>query len=440
MKKVLIISPHFAPVNAADMHRVRQSLPFFRDYGWEPVVVAVDPVYIETSQDQLLLHTVPEEVEVIRVKAFATKYTRKLGLGSLALRSMWFYFREVNFLLEQRKFDLIYFSTTMFPIPILGRLWKKRFGVPYVIDMQDPWFNNYYLSKPKQERPPKFWFSYRLNQLTEPVAMKKVDGIIAVSEAYHKTLQRRYKNIRPEKCLTLTFGAFDKDFEVLKRNDITNPFFDSHDGLIHIPYVGAVGDMMKFSISAICMALKIGLKENPSLFTKVRLYFIGTSYAAEGTGKKTVESLSIQYEVSDHVVESPDRIPYFQALRIIKDANMLLIAGSDNPQYTASKLYNYILADKPMLAIFREESSVVKILQKTKAGKVVGFRKNSDLKAVSEQIYTYWKEILTASHYSKTDWEAFQSYTARVMTQEQTNFFDHILQPYNIHKQQLTKV
>ncbi|MDF9798357.1 hypothetical protein OKW21_003620 [Catalinimonas alkaloidigena] len=122
MKKVLIISPSFPLVNAADMHRVRQNLPYFKEYGWEPVVVVVEPDYIEASKDELLLETVPQDVEIIKIKAFSTKYTRKLGLGSLALRSLWFYYAKVNQLLKKRKFDLIYFSTTMFPLPILGRV------------------------------------------------------------------------------------------------------------------------------------------------------------------------------------------------------------------------------------------------------------------------------------------------------------------------------
>jgi hypothetical protein len=42
MKKVLIISPNFPPVNGADMHRIRQSLPYVRAWGWQPGVLAVD--------------------------------------------------------------------------------------------------------------------------------------------------------------------------------------------------------------------------------------------------------------------------------------------------------------------------------------------------------------------------------------------------------------
>ena len=431
MKKVLIISPHLPPINAADMHRIRQSLPYFQKLGWEPVVVTVDPRYVEIDHDPLLLDTVPNNIRVIVIKALSTRYTRKLGLGSLALRSIWFYYRRVNRLLKQQKFDLIYFSTTMFPLPILGRLWKRRFGVPYVIDMQDPWLSDYYLSKPKHERPPKFWFSHRLNQLTEPFAMKKVDGVIAVSKAYTKILQDRYPNITTKKCLTLTFGAFDKDFEVLERNEIANPFFNPNDNLIHIPYIGRAGHDMRFSLSGIFDTLKSGLERKPELFSKVRLYFIGTSYAAEGKGTKTVAPLAQQYGLSKQVIESTDRVPYFQALRLLKDATMLLIPGSDDPKYTASKLYNYILVRKPLLAVFHEKSSVVKIINDTNAGRTVLISDHTESaqKDVSERIFREWHDMLMHLPFvPETDWGAFRKYSAEQMTKEQVTHFEKILQ------------
>lgn len=428
MKKLLIISPHFPPVNAADMHRVRQSLPYFRELGWEPVVVVVDPAYVEQGQDPLLLQTVPEDVEVTKVKAFSTQWTRKIGLGSLALRSLWFYFRTVSQLLRQRKFDLVYFSTTMFPLPVLGRIWKKKFGIPYVIDMQDPWLSDYYLKKPKAERPPKHWFSYRLNQLSEPFAMKQADGIIAVSEAYNHTLQGRYANITPVKCLTLTFGAFEKDFEVLQQTKIDNPFFDPADGLIHIPYIGRAGHDMRFSLSCIFLTLKTGLEQQPDLFSRIRLYYIGTSYAADGKGVPTVAPLARKLGVEQHVLESTDRIPYFQALKVLCDASMLLMPGSDDSQYTASKLYNYILARKPLLALFHEKSSVVKVLQETSSGKTITFNIQDRIEEISFKLLSVWQKTLNDQQENiTTDWNSFKNYTAQLKAKEQSIFFDQVI-------------
>ena len=42
--RVLIVSPHFPPVNAPDHQRVRMSLPYLGEFGWEGHVLAVVPL------------------------------------------------------------------------------------------------------------------------------------------------------------------------------------------------------------------------------------------------------------------------------------------------------------------------------------------------------------------------------------------------------------
>jgi hypothetical protein len=91
MKRLLIISPYFPPINAADMQRVRMSLPYFQELGWEVEVVTVDERYTDLPRDEFLLQSLPGGIKVHRVKALDKRWTSKLGLGSLALRSLWFY-------------------------------------------------------------------------------------------------------------------------------------------------------------------------------------------------------------------------------------------------------------------------------------------------------------------------------------------------------------
>ena len=42
-RRVLMVSPHFPPDTNAAAHRVRLLAPHLPQFGWEPVVVAVDP-------------------------------------------------------------------------------------------------------------------------------------------------------------------------------------------------------------------------------------------------------------------------------------------------------------------------------------------------------------------------------------------------------------
>ncbi|MCB0641212.1 MAG: glycosyltransferase [Phaeodactylibacter sp.] len=432
MKKVLIISPHFPPINGADMHRVRQSLPYFKELGWEPTVVAVDPAFVEATEDPLLLETVPDDIRVLHVSAFKPNLTRKLGLGSLALRSLYFYRKAVDRLLRKEQFDLIYFSTTQFPVLVLGNYWSKKFKVPYVIDMQDPWHSDYYLNKPKSERPPKYWFAYTLNKRLEPIAMKRVNGILSVSAAYHQTLCERYPNIQPEMCHTLTFGAFEGDQDLLKKHDIPNRIFEPDRNKIRLVYVGRAGHDMKKALSMLFAGIRYGLAQQPELFQKLELYFVGTSYAAAGRGVGTVAPLAEEMGLEDMVFEHTDRVPYFEGLQLLQDADLLFIPGSDDPKYTASKLYPYILAKKPLLVIFHKSSSVLEVLKATQAGLAHTFDKGTHPDEQKAAIYTSLVQLLQSlPEPPETRWEAFAPHFAKAKTARQVAIFEQALKHFH---------
>jgi hypothetical protein len=87
LKKVLIVSPHFPPINAPDMQRVRMSLPYYRAHGWEPVVLAVGKDWQLGVTEPNLLSTVPSDVRVVHVPALSPNWSRWIGIGNLGLRA-----------------------------------------------------------------------------------------------------------------------------------------------------------------------------------------------------------------------------------------------------------------------------------------------------------------------------------------------------------------
>jgi hypothetical protein len=344
------------------MHRVRTSLPFFEQCGWAAEVVTVDTLYTDMVQDELLLQSVPPAIKIHKVKAFDKRRSSKLGLGSIALRSLWYYRKYVNKLLSNKHFDLIYFSTTQFPVCVLGAYWKKKFKVPYVIDMQDPWHSDYYRDKPKSQQPPKYWFSYRLNKYMEPAAIKNADGLIAVSEQYITDLQNRYPSIKNIPAATITFGMFPPDLDIaIKHRAEFKQLLNPDD--INIVYVGRGGTDMHKAITPIFEALAQGLKTDPAFFSRLKFYFIGTSYAPAGQGKPSILPLAQILGLNNQVIEITDRISYYHSLAVLMQADALFIPGSDDAKYTASKIYPYLLTRKPLLAVFNPQSSAIRILE-----------------------------------------------------------------------------
>ncbi|MEO3404299.1 glycosyltransferase [Mucilaginibacter sp. CAU 1740] len=422
LKKLLIISPYFPPVNAADMQRVRMSLPYFAEQGWHAEVVTIAPEYSDLAQDELLLQSVPSTIKTHYVKAFSKSLTSKVGLGSIALRSLSYYQQKVNSILKREKFDLIYFSTTQFPVCILGAYWKKRFGVPYVIDMQDPWHSDYYINKPKSQRPPKYWFAYRLNKYLEPIAIKNVDGLISVSAGYIDQLKSRYPIIKNIPASVITFGAFAPDLKIAQDN--RQQFVPLlNDEYINIVYVGRGGKDMHRAISPVFEAFKSALKTNPEKFSKIRFRFIGTSYAPSGQGVATVLPLAQQFGIENYVIEHTDRISYYCTLLTLQQANALFIPGSDDPQYTASKIFPYLLTRKPVLAVFNKKSSAIPIMQDYGVQHIYNYDDVSQ-----EQLSVFFDQLvnhtLDAVDYNA---DAVKRHSAAEMTQAQCHLFDQIL-------------
>ena len=143
MKRVLIISPHFPPANTPDLHRIRMLLPWLREAGWEAVVLAGEPDSTQNLEPELE-HTVPRDVRVVRVRPLPLGLTSWFGLRNPGWRLLPALSRAGHQLLASERWDAVYFSTTQFIVLPLGRRWQARYGVPYVVDLQDPWRNDFY--------------------------------------------------------------------------------------------------------------------------------------------------------------------------------------------------------------------------------------------------------------------------------------------------------
>lgn len=422
-KRALIISPYFPPSNAADMQRIRMSLPYFKDYGWDVEIVTVDEQYSDLPTDDLLLQSVPTTIKIHTVKAFNKSWTSKLGLGSIALRSLWYYRKKVNQLLKDGNFDLIYFSTTQFPVCILGAYWKTKFKVPYVIDMQDPWHTDYYKNKPKHQQPNKYWLSYPLNKFLEPIAMEKVDGLISVSDTYIHDLKKRYPNIKNVPAATITFGAFEPDMKIAidhqsKFPELLDPAFKN------IVYIGRGGADLHQAITPLFEVLATEVNNKPTVYNQLKFYFIGTSYAPEGQGIPTIVPLAKQYNLQNNVIEITDRISYYHTLATLLKADGLFIPGSDDPAYTASKIYPYLLTNKPLLTIFNSLSPAITVLQEYGVAHNYSYDKTID---VASKIDAYLKQVIEGPAEIVYHPDAVKKYDAENMTLQQCNLFNRII-------------
>ena len=157
---------------------------------------------------------------------------------------------------------------------------------------------------------------------------------------------------------------------------------------------------------------------------------MGTTYAPKAEGLYQVLPIARECGVDDIVEERPSRVQHLDAIQILLDSDALVVVGSEAPHYTASKIFPYILAAKPLLAIFHEESSAVKLLQETCAGNAVTFGTGRPPLSVVGEIGTALQELLRLpiGWRPPTNWEKFEPYTARAVTARLAEVFDRTAQ------------
>ncbi|MDQ3820867.1 MAG: hypothetical protein M3362_24720, partial [Acidobacteriota bacterium] len=227
----------------------------------------------------------------------------------------------------------------------------------------------------------------------------------------------------------LPFGASQEDFKKVFEARITQSIFHPNDGNKHWVYVGRGGGDMEKALRLLFLTIKRGRDLEPAHYEQLRLHFIGTNYALAGRAVKSVEPIAREYGLNDIVEELTGRVPYLEAIKILTDSDAILLFGSDDPGYTASKLYPCILTGKPILAIFHEQSSVVNILRRCNAGRVITFSSTDVAQDKIETTTKYldWLLDLPKGFETQVDWDNFQPYTAREMTRRQCEVFEKAL-------------
>jgi hypothetical protein len=426
-KTVLIVGPDFTPSSYPPALRIRFFVQHLREFGWEPIVLTTDPRYYEWSVDPENEKLLPADLEVIRTRALPAKLTRKIGIGDLGIRSLWYHWRALSRLCRQRKVDLLFIPVPPNPTMVLGRLAHARFRIPYVIDYIDPVVTDYYWKLPRSQRPPKYAISYALARLIEPFALKHVSQLVGVDTSYTAGAFARYHWLAGVEATGIPYGGEPADFQYLRQHPRGNRFFDKNDGRLHVSYVGRGGVDILPALRAVFEAVKLGLQRRSELFNRLRLHFVGTTYAPDAAVQYQMLPAAKDAGIESLVDEHPGRVPYLDAMQILLDSHALLVLGSESAHYTASKIFPYILADRPLLAVFHEESSVVRILRETQAGDVIAFREARSLGEKVNQIATSLHEILSRSSKPPTRWEAFDPYTARAMTSRLAQVFDKAL-------------
>ncbi|PTY04672.1 hypothetical protein DB347_18340 [Opitutaceae bacterium EW11] len=434
---MLIVSPAFAPISTPDSQRVRMSLPHYREFGWEPIVLTVDPRHIPETREDGLLATLPPDVTIRRCGALPLRFARLLGLGNLGLRA-WFPLLFVGVrTIRREKIDLVLFSTTQFVTLPLGRIWRRLCGVPYVVDLQDPWRTDYY-ERPGVRRPPGGWkyqFARFQAWLLEEWSFRRVAAFISVSAEYLFDLRRRYAWFSSVPSEVLHFGASERDLEIARAQDASAERApDSASGpAVRFVYTGAAGPITPHAVSLLFEAARQFRATEPAAASRLRFEFLGTSYAPRDLARPSILPLAEKAGIADLVTEYPARLGHLETLRVQADADVLLLLGSSDLAYSPSKIYPYYLSGRPILALVFRNSCLETILRELNCSYLVTFENSADSSSTVQLLHAFFRATLAGTAASllpvRNDDLFRREYLARTLTAKQAALFDVALRP-----------
>jgi Glycosyl transferase 4-like domain len=378
MKRVLLVSLNFPPSTIASVHRARHLAKYLPKHGWETRVLTVDERFHKEPADPGLGSLVPHHVDVHRISAIPYGASRWLGIGDLALRAMLPLWRTLEKNQTEFQPNVIFMTGWPFYHMLLSPILHERHKVPIVLDFQDPWVSSEGAKRPKFS---KGGMSHRLAVALEPRAIRGASWITSVSERQNEEMASRYPWLDPKRMSAIPIGGDPEDFENLRISPPKNTTVHLDSDYFNICYVGTFlprsGEVVRTLFKAVAR-----LQENHAKkIERLRLVFVGTSNQPAGApvdhDSHRVMPIAIQQDVQNFVYEYPPRVPFLEALHLLANADAIVMLGSDEPHYTASKIYPGLMAERPWLSIFHGDSSAHQILSDAGGGVALAFNSDS---------------------------------------------------------------
>ena len=382
-------------------------------------MLTVHEDYYEENIDKALVSLLPTNLRIEKVKAFK----RFLGIGDIGLRAFLQLYRKAKQIITKENIDFLYIPIPSFYCALLGRFLHSATGIKYGIDYIDPWVHQF----PGSEKTfSKHWLSSKIAFILEPIAIKNAKLITGVAEGYYKSVLDRNPHLYKQSLFAaMPYGGEALDHLASNNSKKPTYLFANRKNKIQLVYAGAF-----LPKSAIPMEeIFIAIANNLSSFIDVEFHFIGTGKSLNDPKSFSIKPLAEKYDLWNTIIfEYPARIPYFDVISHLNQADAIFILGSTEPHYTPSKVYQAVLSEKPIFAVLHEKSSASSILKLANAGVLLTLNENNVL-----QLHKKFEGAFTAFRKFKNDFRidqvnsvAFAEYSAKEVTRKLGNLLDQI--------------
>jgi hypothetical protein len=414
---VLIVSPHFPPSTLAGVHRARHLAKHLPSHGWRPIVIRADEATYTEAADPSLATLVPPTVDQIRTAAIPAGLARLAGIGDIGLRA----YHALAVAVEKAvklyvPEAVIITGSPFYPMLLSGRI-SKKMRVPVVLDFQDPWISETGHLRPRWS---KGGLAHRLSLALEPRALRDASWVTSVSENHNEQLRRHHPWLNPSRMTAIPIGGDPEDFDAMRSKTPAYPAVRLERDRINLCYVGTFLPRAGSVVGALFKAVAYVRRHYPDLGSRLRLVFVGTSNQPMGPSSAAAPHRVLPFAeeagVADLVHEHPARVSFIEALHLQSNAHGLLLLGSDEHHYTASKIYPAMMSGTPFLSIFHSASSSHEILSRAGGGATFAF---SDIVQLDSMIPAIANELVKLARspgaWGHVDPKAYAQYTAHAV-------------------------
>jgi glycosyltransferase involved in cell wall biosynthesis len=359
-KRVLMVAYHFPPIRGSSgVHRTLTFSRYLReDHGWEPTVLTVHPrAYRDTSED--LLADIDPGVDVVR--AFACDTARHLSFRGryplwLALpdnwASWWLGAVPAGLRLLRKRRPAVIWST--FPIATahrIGLTLHRRSRVPWVADFRDSMTEEHYPT------PRRKWKVHRRLERRTVEACRRA---VFTTPGTRRMYRERYPDVPAERWAIIPNGYDEPSFA---RAEAAAPPRRA-DGRLRLVHSGLLyrseRDPRAF-FAALATLRRDGHISGENLRVVLR-----------ASGDEAYHRAHIREQGLDAIVFLEEAVPYQRALAEMSSADGLLLFQASNCNHQIpAKVYEYLRARRPILALTDPEGDTAGTLRAAGCGTVV---------------------------------------------------------------------
>ena len=327
---ILVVSPFYAPYAGVGARRMTSLSEYLQTHGHQVTVVRDSP---NCWNGQVVQAHINPSIEVLDV------YYESGRLD--AIRA---YKHHLECLLSERTFDVAVFSCGPYYVMLLGPAFRRKYGQEYVIDQRDLWlFERKKYKLPILKRLKKLIAELLLLPV-EGRAFSKSLGMVTVSRMDHEVLRRRYPlNRNRLYCIP---NGYEHSHQVLTDRDVPDT-----------PYVVYFGKFSYYGTAVVESVLSAIHRVNQQGYP-LKLLHIG---APEDELNDAARNMSLP----SGIVVSTGYLQYDVGMTYLSKA-VAGILSSNFGNAPGTKVFDYISADKPIIACVSKSSAVAEVLAEAK--------------------------------------------------------------------------